>query len=355
MNLDDPLLRGIPSAGITGYVGTGETFANPRLLYENPDLQLHTVLNLTGHSLRFGAEAFRRRTDFFSVNARNQGSFSFTGLLSGNAFADFMLGLPDQTGRIPNVARASLRQRHFHAYAQDDWHVGPKLTINAGLRYEYAGSTEDDLGIARNLNIETLQLFPEPGESGPLHDAHHDFAPRLSATYRLDDDTVVRGGYGHYITQPTMANVSLMFRNPPFNREDVFNTVRTNPTLTLANGFPEGGLAGSTLDSDDHDDRAGLRSRHRTSVECQRAAAPVAGLGRGSRLRRFEDRRISTTPGPTTRHLPAPAPCRRRRPNPDVRRHPRVRHRRRSGVQRAASSARRISTSTGLNVLATYT
>ena len=246
LNLDDPLLRGIPSAGITGYMGTGETFANPRLLYENPDLQLHTVLNLTGHSLRFGAEAFRRRTDFFSVNARNQGSFSFTGLLSGNAFADFMLGLPDQTGRIPNVARASLRQRHFHAYAQDDWHVGPKLTINAGLRYEFAGSTEDDLGIARNLNIETLQLFPEPGESGPLHDAHHDFAPRLSATYRLDDDTVVRGGYGHYITQPTMANVSLMFRNPPFNREDVFNTVRTNPTLTLANGFPEGSLAGST-------------------------------------------------------------------------------------------------------------
>ena len=68
----------------------------------------------------------------------------------------------------------------------------------------------------------------------------------MTATYRLADDTVVRGGYGHYITQPTMANASLMFRNPPYNREDVFNTVRTNPTLTLANGFPEGGLAGST-------------------------------------------------------------------------------------------------------------
>lgn len=246
LNLDDPLLRGIPSAGVTGYMGTGETFANPRLLYENPEVQLHTVLNLTGHSLRLGAEAFRRRTDFFSVNARNQGSFTFSGLLSGNAFADFMLGLPDQTGRIPNVARASLRQRHFQAYAQDDWRVGAKLTINAGLRYEFAGSTEDDLGIARNLNIETLQLFPEPGESGPLHDSHHDFAPRLSATYRWDDDTVIRGGYGHYLTQPTMANVALMFRNPPFNREDVFNTVRTNPTLTLANGFPEGSLAGSS-------------------------------------------------------------------------------------------------------------
>ena len=50
------------------------------------------------------------------MNARNQGSFTFSGLLTGNAFADFMLGLPDQTGRIPNVARVSLRQRHFYAY-----------------------------------------------------------------------------------------------------------------------------------------------------------------------------------------------------------------------------------------------
>lgn len=246
LNADDPLLRGIPSAGITGYMGTGETFANPRLLYEAPTAQVNTVLNLPGHSLRFGVEAFRRRTDFFSVNARNQGSFTFNGLLSGNAFADFILGLPDQTSRIPNVARASLRQRHVYAYAQDDWRMGPNLTLNLGLRYEHAGSTEDALGIARNLNIDTLQLFPEPGESGPLHDSHHDFAPRVSATYRWADDTVIRAGYGHYLTQPTMANVALMFRNPPFNREDVFNTVRTNPTLTLANGFPEGGQAGSS-------------------------------------------------------------------------------------------------------------
>lgn len=246
LNLEDPLLRGIPSAGITGYIGTGETFANPRLLYETPNAHLSTVLNLSQHSLRFGTEIFRRRTDFFSVNARNQGSFTFNGLLSGNAFADFILGLPDQTGRIPNVARVSLRQPAVHAYLQDDWRVGAKLTINAGLRYEYAGSTEDKLGIARNLDITTLQLFPPPGETAALHGDHHDFAPRLSATYRLSDDTVMRGGYGHYLTQPTMANVALMFRNPPYNREDVFNTVRTNPTLTLANGFPEGGQAGST-------------------------------------------------------------------------------------------------------------
>lgn len=246
LNVDDPLLRGIPTASVSGYMGTGETFANPRLLYENLTVQAHSVLELTGHSIRAGFETFGRRQDFYSVNARNQGSFTFNGLLSGNAFADFVLGLPDQTGRIPNVARVSLRQPHFYAYAQDDWRPLPNLTVNVGLRYEYAGSSQDELGIARNLNIDTLEFFPDPGETAPLHDPHHDFAPRLGATYRWSDDTVVRAGYGFYYTQPTMANVALMFRNPPYNREDVFNTVRTNPTLTLANGFPEGGAAGST-------------------------------------------------------------------------------------------------------------
>ncbi len=239
LNVSDPLLRGIPTAGITGYMGTGETFADPRLLYTSPGVQGHVVYELTGHSIRAGAEVFRRNQDFYSVNARNQGSFSFTGLLSGNAFADFMLGLPDQTGRIENLARASLRQHHFQGYAQDDWRAAPNVTISAGLRYEYAGSYSDQLGIARNLDLATLELFPEPGATAPLNEASHDWAPRLGVTYRLSENTVVRGGYGIYVTQPTMANVALMFRNPPYNREDTFNTNRSNPNLTLAHGFPE--------------------------------------------------------------------------------------------------------------------
>ncbi len=244
LNVSDPLLRGIPNAGISGYMGTGESFANPRLLYVSPTVQAHSVLELTGHSIKFGVEAFERRQDFYSVNAANQGTFTFNGLLSGNAFADFVLGLPDQTSYIPNLARAELRQRHVYAYVQDDWRPLSNLTVNVGLRYEHAGSTEDRLGIARNLNIDTLQFFPEPGVAGPLHDSHHDIAPRLGATYRWSDDTVVRAGFGYYYTQPTMANVTLMFRNPPYNRQDTYNTVRTNPTLTLANGFPGTGAAG---------------------------------------------------------------------------------------------------------------
>ena len=79
LNYDDPLLRGIPAAGISGYMGTGETFGNPRLLYENLTVQVHSVLELTGHSIRFGFETFGRRQDFYSVNSANQGPSPSTG------------------------------------------------------------------------------------------------------------------------------------------------------------------------------------------------------------------------------------------------------------------------------------
>lgn len=353
LNVDDPLLRGIPSAGITGYMGTGETFANPRLLYENPEAQLHSVLELSKHSVRIGTEVFRRRTDFYSVNARNQGAFTFNGLLTGNAFADFILGLPDQTGRIPNVARASLRQRHVYAYAQDDWRVTPDLTINAGVRYEYAGSTEDALGIARNLNRTTLELFPEPGQSGPLHDAHHDFAPRLSATYRWTESTVLRGGYGHYYTQPTMANVALMFRNPPYNREDVFNTVRTRPTLTLANGFPEGGAAGSTstptITTISQDYGPGYSKVWSANIQRRLEGGWVAEAGYvGSRTSGLDNAWTYNTPPP------GPGPVQARRPIPtfgDIRVFSTDARAEYEGLQLRAQNL----DFRGMNLLATYT
>ncbi|HEY8551627.1 MAG TPA: TonB-dependent receptor [Vicinamibacterales bacterium] len=316
LSTSDPLLRGIPNASITGYAGTGETFANPRLLYENPEFKIDSNLSRENHAIQFGIDVFRRRLDFFSVNASNQGSFSFTGLLSGNAFADFLLGLPDSTTYIPNLSKTSLRQRHVHAYVQDNWTALPNLTINAGLRYEYAGPVSDKLGIARNLDFDTMALFPEPGVTGDLTEGHHDFAPRLSATYRFGENTVVRGGYGVYYTQPTMANVTLMFRNPPYNTQFTYNTVRTNPNLTLANGFPGSGATGvsptATITTVPIDYGPGYAQTWSVNVQQRLAGGWVAEAGYvGSKTTGLDNAWTFNTPPP------GPGPVQARRPFPE--------------------------------------
>jgi hypothetical protein len=316
LNFDEPLLRGIPNAGITGYLGTGETFANPKLLYRSPALQAHTMVNLARHSMRFGAEVFRRYQAFTTVNASNQGSFSFTGQLTGNAFADFILGLPARTDRIPFLLSSELKQDHLHAYVQDDWHVTSNLTLNLGLRYEYAGSYHDILGNTTNFDFDTLTFFPEPGTDGALNDASHDLAPRLGLTYRWGHDTVIRGGYGHYLTQPTMANASLINRNPPRSRQDTFNTNLTSPDLTLANGFLEGRLAGTTvpptlttLPLDYGPGRARVWS---ASIQRQLPGHWVSEIGYvGSRTTGLDSSFTRNTPPP------GPGAVQTRRPNPD--------------------------------------
>jgi hypothetical protein len=315
LNFDEPLLRGIPNAGITGYIGTGETFANPKLLYRSPALQTHTMFNLARHSLRVGAEAFRRYQAFTTVNASNQGSFSFTGQLTGNAFADFILGLPARTDRIPFLLSSELKQDHFQAYVQDDWRVSSNLTLNLGLRYEYAGSYHDILGNTTNFDFDTLTFFPDPGTDGALNEASHDLAPRLGVAYRWGHDTVIRGGYGHYITQPTMANASLINRNPPRSRQDTFNTNLASPDLTLANGFLEGRLAGTTapptLTTLPRDYGPGRAQVWSASVQRQLAGHWVGEIGYvGSKTTDLDSSYTRNTPPP------GQGPVQARRPNP---------------------------------------
>lgn len=247
LNFSDPLIVGIPSASISGYMGTGENFANPRLLFSSPSFQDSVFIQRNKHAIHIGGDFSRWRQDSYAVNASNQGQFSFTGQLSGNAFSDFVLGLPYSTTKTDYLGEVSLHQKHASAYIQDDWRIRSDLTLNLGVRYEYAGSYTDLLGNARNFDWTKLQLFPDPGTTAPLNNASHGIAPRFGFAYSLNKTgTVIRGGYGIFLTQPTMANLTLLYRNPPRNLSNTYTTNLTSPNLTLANGFVSSQLGGST-------------------------------------------------------------------------------------------------------------
>lgn len=237
LNFSDPLVRGIPNANITGYLGTGENFANPRLLQSAPAFQDTLMMQASKHTLHFGVETSRRRQDNFSTNSTNQGAFDFTGQLTGNAFADFVLGLPADTRFRPVQTQSSIHQRLWSAFVQDDWKIAPRFTLNFGLRFERAGPYSDVFGHIREFDWTRLALFPTPGTVAPLNAGSNNYGPRIGFAYRLGNRTVVRGGYGIYFTQPTTANVSQGASNPPAGLDTTYFTNLAAPNLTLANGF----------------------------------------------------------------------------------------------------------------------
>ena len=75
---------------------------------------------------------------------------------TGDAFADFLLGYPAETQRSVGNAQAYLRQNTYAAFVQDDWRITPRISISAGLRYEYMAPFSEDRGDLLNLNYSTL-------------------------------------------------------------------------------------------------------------------------------------------------------------------------------------------------------
>jgi len=136
----------------------------------------------------------------------------------GNAIASFLLGIPSSTG-ISEVSTTRAFLHSYGFYAVDTWQVTNKLTLNLGVRWEQPGSyaevNNNDTVLLTNL-ATSLPNYTNPvtGTSSPTvgglalvasapygsrreENLHWKlFSPREGFDYRIDNKTVVRGGYG---------------------------------------------------------------------------------------------------------------------------------------------------------------
>ncbi len=87
------------------------------------------------HSLKFGFDVRREAMNIAFINRPN-GDLTFSGGLSGNAAADFLLGLPAQARATTTQAIQDGYGWLFAGYVQDEYRVNSQLTLNLGLRYE---------------------------------------------------------------------------------------------------------------------------------------------------------------------------------------------------------------------------
>ena len=198
--------------------------ANPFLFRDN---QFTADANLSWtkgrHSMKYGFTYYHFDLNHFQPTSGSdintpRGGFRFqgamtantvSGLTAYNALADFLLGLPNNGGGLA-VAKAtqltnpnSLRWSEYAAYAQDQWTLTSRFTLNYGIRYElYPAPYRDKQGVfildptlPQTGNVIAGGVNGNPQNAG-LDMGHGFWAPRLGIAYRATDRTVIRSGFG---------------------------------------------------------------------------------------------------------------------------------------------------------------
>jgi hypothetical protein len=232
---------GIPVISISsGYLGTGNAATNwfqSDTTWQGTDAFTWTHGD---HTVNAGMEFRKLITGREAVND-TLGLFNFTGVFTGNAAADFILGVAaSDTTPAPEVKNIVAEWRDGF-WVTDNWHVTKRLTLDLGLRYELPTVPFTENGYATILNATQTALVPtnppQPGYklTGPNH---KDFAPRVGAAYRLTDKTVFRVGAGIYYNPNQTNSFTFLSANPPFAFSTSYTATANNPVLTLANPEP---------------------------------------------------------------------------------------------------------------------
>jgi hypothetical protein len=234
------------------------------------------------HQFKFGASwaLYKKVQDLFGPT---QGSFGFNGQYTGNDFADFLLGLSNSYNELAVQDKGYWNNISPAAYFQDNWKVGPRLTLNLGLRWDgiphtyeannrmsnfYPGlynpanaallssdsnsilPTSPGLGPSPNSILNGYQFYLNGiGVSGKngipkglVKDSWLDFGPRVGFAYDLTGagKTVLRGGFGIMYERIQGNDMYNAGPNQPFSASVTFNNVSLsyNPVRLSRLRFP---------------------------------------------------------------------------------------------------------------------
>jgi Carboxypeptidase regulatory-like domain/TonB dependent receptor-like, beta-barrel/TonB-dependent Receptor Plug Domain len=170
-------------------------------------------LSKGNHSYRLGGEWTYFQYDVASCPGACHGDFFFADL------DRFLAGIPRRLEILlpGNVASRDLRQHLLGVYVQDNWRATNTLTLNMGLRYEFASvpsEVEDRVGNLVNPQVDsevTLGvLFKNPTKKS--------FSPRIGFAWAPGDGRMsVRGGFGIFYDHPMLFNIRTSLQElPPF-------------------------------------------------------------------------------------------------------------------------------------------
>ncbi|MCA1592988.1 MAG: TonB-dependent receptor [Acidobacteria bacterium] len=200
-------------------------------------------LSTGAHQMKFGIDIRGPMRNIYLDVRDLRGTLNFDGNRTGIGLADFLLGYPSQA-QLGNPAVVDLRLKMYSGFFQDDWKVTPKLTMNLGLRYDYATWPYEGADRLTNLDPLTGQKFtPANSKFGRslVKADKNNFAPRVGLAYQLTNDTVVRAGYGRfYMLFERAGSEDQLALNLPFQVPANITAANNNSTannIRLQTGF----------------------------------------------------------------------------------------------------------------------
>src|ERR1019366_6179784 len=214
-------------------------------------------------TFKFGMEYIRgglndlntyRDTGYLNISAAETGLPDMPNLTTGNSFASFLLGQVDSGSVYIWNAEDYERSGYYAGYAQDDFKVTHKLTLNLGVRYDLYRPTvwahnqaswmNPSIANPDAGNLPGSYQFANASLRTPLSAKNDAFAPRLGLAYAIDTKTVIRANYS-MIYGPggfVRGNGNCCSDNYQLGIDNLDTLTNTNngatPAFVLGNGWP---------------------------------------------------------------------------------------------------------------------
>jgi Carboxypeptidase regulatory-like domain len=253
--LNNPVIPRIDVSGFSNNGGGGQYIT----AVEDNDALSGSLTKILGrHTLRFGGEFRRIPNNYGQTNSADVEVFNFTTAFTGNPFASYLLGLPQST-ITENIILVASRADYAGAYFGDTFQATNRLTLNAGIRWEYPGywterhdrqtvflpnATNPLTGpggtpLQGNVALVNTAAYPHRTNVLPHYDL---FAPRLGLAYRLTNSLVVRSGFAILYAPTAAIQQNAQPYQSPVNLAFTQINPTTEPSNALSNPFPGGVL-----------------------------------------------------------------------------------------------------------------
>ena len=292
-----PADEGFPYFGILGFLGVGDSNYRPVVSNDMVEKYNDNVTFIKGrHTIVVGVDMQPYQVLGTQAPFSPHGQFGFDDRFSGYPFADFLLGYPG-----PDAARSLAKAKSYqlgqfmNAYAQDDWRVTSRLSLNIGLRWErhrmpvdkrdtmaaflplpgkpmftpgngiliVSGDKNADFACSHPLNpndaglvacADQRKALGFDGRSGRslVKPDWFNWAPRLGIAWRPtgSDRFIIRTGYGLFFDLGNFNNLHFVFNNPVFApNQRSFAPTGQQPLFDLTNVFVAGGTTPALKDT----------------------------------------------------------------------------------------------------------